>query len=1553
MNFFHQLSRRSATDPGGRSRAANGRRVRDRRRPRGRRMLTLDSLEQRLVLSWPTVGEVLSGTADTAIVGTVIYDLDRSGSRTSGEDGISGWTVYLDLDRSGTRNTDADGVLEPAAVTNQDGDFRLDHLRPGAYLLAQVIPDGWTPTSLAAQDVVVTLGHDTKADFFNFAGGEIVGAVWSDLNNDGVRDVDPGTGAFTDPGLAGWTVFLDLDHNRIVDPGEPTAITDADGQYRFTNVPADEYRVTEVLPAGWEPTAGFDDRQDVVVTALATSTQDFGNFSLGSGAIVGTVWNDLNNDGDRSVDPGTGAFTEPGLAGWTVFLDLGGDGNLDPGDPTAITDESGHYAFLGLAGGSYQVTEVVPEGWSPADGFGTSQLVDVNAGETATAEDFANFTVLNGSIRGTVWNDVNRNGIRDTDLSGAFTEPGLAGWVIYLDRNRNGIADEGEPTALTDGSGLYTFPDLQVGEYEVREVLPAGWETAPTFDDNQSVVVLSGVETVAGDFANFNLSTAIPGSIAGIVWDDANANGLRDTDPSTGTFTESTLEGRLVFLDLNGNGGLDPSEPQTLTAADGSYGFTNVQPGTVYVVEVVPTGWRATVPAGSVYSLALKNGQDATGLDFGNQALREAGISGTVFADLNHNGSRDPGEQGLSGLTVYLDLDNNGALDPTDPQTQTSVDQFYTPGVDEAGSYGFTHLGPGTYTVRVIVPETLGATPASELRHVVTLGTAETRTGVDTAAIYRPSEIHGIRFDDQNGNHQRDPGEPGVSGVVVYVDLDRDDALDPGEPSTLTASDGSYSFPELAKGSYVVRQLVAAGEDSTYPTTGGGVLWPDGVSNPAVGNVTPKSITTALSNGQSYSQSVSLTLPGSGALTNLVDVFLLFDDTGSFVNNSPIVRAAFPEIISQLLAALPGIDLGFGVGRFEEYGNFAYEYDTGRPFVLNQPIVAAGTAGYMTSIQAALDRTTPGYGGDQPETDIEALYQLVTGLGFDGNNNGSALDSGAAGLVSTQLNPGFSGDVPPFASFQPDPSGSVLPAAGTVGGAGFRAGALPIVLVATDTGFAYQPKGESTITGVGGVSLPLSAFAETSRPTTPYGSGAGIQQTITALNALGALVIGLGTNTEHTLDPRQALESLSIMTGAINRTANPIDNGTPTPIAPGDPLYFQIASGFSASVSSGVVSAIQNAVTSVAVDVTVRASDPRVHIVNHTGTRPGVGSGQTATFDVEFVGDGAPHRFDLQFVRAGTNVVLGSIPVVLGTTIPGQGYEFEDLEDGEIAESVDFGASASTNSAPTALAISSTSILENKPAGTVVGSFTATDPDPDQVFAFSLVPGDGSADNGSFSVSGNQLVTNGAFNFEAKSSYAIRARVTDQGGKSFEQTFTISVTNVNEVSGFDVQRGATQRSYIRYVDLAFESTDGLASLISGGRISLTRADLDGNNPVSVPIAPGVLSAQGNTVALDFGAQGIGGNRLTAAGDGYYVLSIDQDGDGVADATRRFYRLLGDVDGDRAVTSTDAALILGALGQIGPALEADVTGDGVVNALDRVIAIRQRNRRLGSSLLIDD
>ncbi|MDZ4689514.1 MAG: cadherin domain-containing protein [Planctomycetaceae bacterium] len=102
------------------------------------------------------------------------------------------------------------------------------------------------------------------------------------------------------------------------------------------------------------------------------------------------------------------------------------------------------------------------------------------------------------------------------------------------------------------------------------------------------------------------------------------------------------------------------------------------------------------------------------------------------------------------------------------------------------------------------------------------------------------------------------------------------------------------------------------------------------------------------------------------------------------------------------------------------------------------------------------------------------------------------------------------------------------------------------------------------------------------------------------------------------------------------------------------------------------------------------------------------------------------------------------------------------------------------NNPPTNIGLSATAVAENQPAGTVVGNFSTTDPDAGDSFTYTLVTGTGSADNGSFTIAGNQLKTASSFDFEAKSSYTIRIRSTDQGGLYFEKTFTIGVTDAVE-----------------------------------------------------------------------------------------------------------------------------------------------------------------------------
>jgi VCBS repeat-containing protein len=1195
--------------------------------------------------------------------------------------------------------------------------------------------------------------------------GDLAGVVFNDLNVNGVNDK-------TDPGLSGWTVFADTNNDGKLTAGEPTTVSDVKGKFSLVGLTAGNVNVYEVVQLGFKPTPGFTDHFLVNIRDNKVSKQDFPNVTapITTGQIVGTTFDDPNQNGIK--EPG-----EHGLAGWTMFVDTNGDGLLNAGEISATTNVDGDFVLANVPSGNATVYEIpqagfgpVSSGLFPLDTAIKFKPVTVAAGGSVRA-DFPNAATSVGTIQGNAWDDANGDGVHQV------TEAAIVGRPVFVDVNANGLQDAGEPVRNTDANGAYSFVNIRSGNYTVAEVLPVGYIASIGRPSATGVFVSSG-STSTLDF--YNLIPTSTSSIRGNVWNDVNSDGVL-------TAPEPGIEGWKVYVDLNANNVLDTTDPQATTDASGNFAITGLPYGMASIRLVTHSGYTSTTPA--TISTLILNGENRIGVNFGNHEPLDFSIGGTVFNDANKDGVRDPSEVGVSDVMVFLDANSNGVLDAGEPSTASSVDLFYTPTTNELGTYSFTHLARGTYHVVELVPSLLSGTPDAVRTNIVTIG-PNSPADVNFADQYRPSEIHGIVYDDTNANHQLDANEYARPSVPVFIDVNRDDIYEIGEPRTVTGPDGSYSFTGLGTGAYIVR------EDSssltgphTYPTTGGGILWPAGVSHPAIGNVTPTSITTSLENGQTYLQTVSLTLPGTGTITNLVDVFLLFDDTGSFVNNSPIVRAAFPTIINSLQTSLPGIDLGFGVGRFEEYGSFAAEFATGRPFILNQPIVASSTPGSSAAIQSALDRVAPGYGGDLPETDMEALYQLVSGAGFDGNANGSVLDSGPAGLASTQTNPGISGDVPSFASFKVDTANGGIAPSGNVGGGGFRAGALPIVLLATDTGFAYQPKGETSIVGTGGVTLPLASLTQTSRPTTPFSSGAGIQETVTGLNALGALVIGLGTNPQANIDPRQDLEALSTLTGAVNRSTATIANGTPDAIAPGDPLYFQIGAGFGTTVADGVINAIQNAVTNVALDITVRASDPRVHIINHTGTLTGVGAGQTASFDLEFTGDGRPHRFDIEFVRAGTNVVLGSIPVVLGTPVVGEGYSYDELEDGEIHQSSHFG-NYIANIPPSFVGGSDVTVAEDAGKQTVTSWATSISPGP-TVESRQTVDFIVTNDNPSLFSAAPVIASDGTLTFtpapNANGNALVIVQAHDNGGvglsgadTSLAQTFVIAVTAVND-----------------------------------------------------------------------------------------------------------------------------------------------------------------------------
>ncbi|NCT42567.1 MAG: type I secretion C-terminal target domain-containing protein, partial [Microcystis aeruginosa G11-09] len=102
------------------------------------------------------------------------------------------------------------------------------------------------------------------------------------------------------------------------------------------------------------------------------------------------------------------------------------------------------------------------------------------------------------------------------------------------------------------------------------------------------------------------------------------------------------------------------------------------------------------------------------------------------------------------------------------------------------------------------------------------------------------------------------------------------------------------------------------------------------------------------------------------------------------------------------------------------------------------------------------------------------------------------------------------------------------------------------------------------------------------------------------------------------------------------------------------------------------------------------------------------------------------------------------------------------------------------NQAPTGLILSKDTIAENSGNNFLIGTLSTLDPDVGDSHNYSLVTGQGDTDNSAFTIVGNELRVKNSADFETKSSYSIRLRTTDVGGLSYEQTFTVKISNVNE-----------------------------------------------------------------------------------------------------------------------------------------------------------------------------
>ena len=482
--------------------------------------------------------------------------------------------------------------------------------------------------------------------------------VWLDLNSNSIKDA-------SEPGIANVTVklYIDANNDNIADGASlASTTTNSSGLYTFTGLAPNNYIVGVIIPFNYtrgplttvDPDNNVDNDNNAnsligtnypgsEVRSLAITLASFteptndgddnnGNLTLDIAlcpaptnlTLGNEVWNDRDGDGKR--DPG-----EPSIGGAPISLyrDNNGDNLPDSETPIATTssDSRGFYQFTGLTPGRYIASMPILPGYSPSGNSSTqatspfpdnnidndnnlvnivgnilyTNAITLNSGEEPTTDgngaDGNNTFDLaecgNAYIGDFVWNDLNGNGIQDAG------EPGINGVPVTITFADGTVVTE--ETHFYNFDGYYDFENLGGGTYTITFPTPAGLFPSPanqgTNDGLDSDPVNGQVTvTIAPNQSDFTIDAGFTTQqqlgLGNLVFLDLNGNGIRESsEPGMPSTTVN------LYKDANGDNVADGAAVNTTTTAnDGTYNFTGLTSGNYIVGVVPPSGYGFGAP---------------------------------------------------------------------------------------------------------------------------------------------------------------------------------------------------------------------------------------------------------------------------------------------------------------------------------------------------------------------------------------------------------------------------------------------------------------------------------------------------------------------------------------------------------------------------------------------------------------------------------------------------------------------------------------------------------------------------------------------------------------------------------------------------------------------------------------------------------------------------------------------------------------------------------------------------------------------------------------------
>ena len=777
-------------------------------------------------------------------------DVNGNGLQDIGEPGISGVMFSL---------KNESGSVVSTVTSGNNGSYFFSNIKPGLYKIESDLPAGFQITQ------VNTSNRELNSDYFSLNGivtssqisiqsnsiifdvdlglqlikGNISGAVWSDENGNGIKDI-------IEPVQDSIIVYL------LNISGDTLKIdtTDVNGNYTFINLQSAQYIIRfskqpdlffTYLNRGADPLTDSDVKDKGGNTNLfnIASGENIKGINAGlvkSSSIGDFVWVDTNKDGLQQSD-------ESGINGVKIKLLNEAGVVLDSVISALKSGKSGYYSFNNLMYDNYFIEFSLPDNFeytntSTTDSLKNSDILNKTNGRTSIIRllpgqfrddidgGFILMAPVAGTISGLAWQDGNNNKLRE------ISEIVLSGLTVSLFRINGTLIG----TQVTGSDGSYIFSGIPFGDYYI---------SAPPIADQQ-FVLYSGITSpndsdISNDFGSgtTRILNLLPGatlsnidlgyfqkiSIGDFVWDDINNNGLQDLN-------EPGIAGVTVTL-INEKGAI---EKTTITDVMGRYGFTDIATGRYKLIFSKVSGYvfalnntsdqnknsKAELATGETLLIDFLIQQVYTNIDAGY--VKTGSVGDRVWLDLNGNGFFQTGEPGISNIKIKLFTTTGILVDSTVTSNE--------PGADFSGYYKMDNIRPGSYFIKFEIPANYIISPSGvggddndsnitdengpRTTGLFTIGVGQFVNNIDAAA-FLPASIGDRVWNDNNKNGLQDAGEPGVSGIEVKLFTQSGQLL-----STMTTnSQGNYIFGNLRQRLYYLQFSIPDGFEFTLQNASG------------------------------------------------------------------------------------------------------------------------------------------------------------------------------------------------------------------------------------------------------------------------------------------------------------------------------------------------------------------------------------------------------------------------------------------------------------------------------------------------------------------------------------------------------------------------------------------------------------------------------------------------------------------------------------------------------------------------------------------------------------